>query len=287
MAMRQGIWGKSTGWVIRKVAGAPRAVLFTSACFLASQILGCLRDLFLAARFGQTAQTDLYHLAWILPDGLAFCFALDHLDLVLRPRLIAHRDDPPRLQRWASSVLMGTLAGVGLAVGGALGAAPGCVRLLDSGWPPGASEEWVGLVRILLPVQLCLAVGAVLMSVQRAQGHFAIPALAGVGYNLGLVGGGIALARTQGLAGFAWGALAGGLLGHVLLQIGGAWRAGWRPTRRGPWCRASAWVRFSDAAPRALVVAGPARRRAPRRGDARAVRRARRRREAARPYRSA
>ena len=55
-----------------------------------------------------------------------------------------------------------------------------------------------------------------------------MPALAPLVYTLGVVLGGLALGPWLGAAGFAWGVLAGSVLGPFCLPLWGAWRAGLR-----------------------------------------------------------
>jgi putative peptidoglycan lipid II flippase len=62
--------------------------------------------------------------------------------------------------------------------------------------------------------------------VQYAKGQFVIPSLAPIIYNIGIILGGILLAPSIGITGFAVGVLGGAILGNFLLQIYGAHRAG-------------------------------------------------------------
>jgi putative peptidoglycan lipid II flippase len=67
-----------------------------------------------------------------------------------------------------------------------------------------------------------------LSAVQFAKEQFAIPALAPLIYNLGIICGGIFLYDHLGMAGFSWGVLAGAFIGNFAVQIWGARRAGMR-----------------------------------------------------------
>jgi putative peptidoglycan lipid II flippase len=64
------------------------------------------------------------------------------------------------------------------------------------------------------------------MAVQFAKERFAIPALAPLIYNTGIIFGGIYLGPKIGMAGFAWGVLAGAFLGSFVLQYWGAKKVG-------------------------------------------------------------
>lgn len=64
------------------------------------------------------------------------------------------------------------------------------------------------------------------MAVQFAKQRFAIPALAPLLYNLGIIAGGIFLSSYLGMEGFAWGVLAGAFAGNFAVQVYGAKKAG-------------------------------------------------------------
>jgi putative peptidoglycan lipid II flippase len=67
-----------------------------------------------------------------------------------------------------------------------------------------------------------------LTAVQFAKEKFAIPALAPLIYNLGIITLGMILYKKLGMTGFAWGVLAGAVLGNFVLQAWGARLAGMR-----------------------------------------------------------
>src|SRR5690606_515548 len=69
------------------------------------------------------------------------------------------------------------------------------------------------LTRIVVPAQIFFVVGGVVQATLLARGRFAAAALAPLVYNLGIVVGGVLLAPAIGVEGFAWGALAGAVLG--------------------------------------------------------------------------
>jgi putative peptidoglycan lipid II flippase len=75
----------------------------------------------------------------------------------------------------------------------------------------------VSYSRIILPVQLCFFVGALLTALQHYHMRFFLPALSGLIYNGAIILGGY-LGRSSGLEGFAWGVFGGAFVGHFLLQ---------------------------------------------------------------------
>src|SRR4030067_342455 len=64
------------------------------------------------------------------------------------------------------------------------------------------------------------------MAVQYARNRFFLPATAPLIYNAGIILGGLLLGRTVGMAGFAWGVLAGSFVGNFVVQAIGARRTG-------------------------------------------------------------
>jgi putative peptidoglycan lipid II flippase len=84
------------------------------------------------------------------------------------------------------------------------------------------------LTRIVLPAQVFLVVGALLMAVQYTHRRFFIPAQAPIVYNLGIIAGGLigVAIGEPGPESFLWGAVAGSLIGNFGLQWLGARRTG-------------------------------------------------------------
>src|SRR5206468_3725876 len=69
------------------------------------------------------------------------------------------------------------------------------------------------------PAQYCFFLGTLMMGMLQARRRFLMPALGPVIYNIGIIVCGLALYRRVGIAAFSWGALAGALVGNLLLQI--------------------------------------------------------------------
>jgi putative peptidoglycan lipid II flippase len=87
-------------------------------------------------------------------------------------------------------------------------------------------DRLVALTRLVLPAQVFLVMGALLMAVQYTHRRFLLPALAPIIYNLGIIAGGL-IGGAIGEASpesFLWGAVAGSALGNFGLQWLGARR---------------------------------------------------------------
>jgi putative peptidoglycan lipid II flippase len=202
--------------------GAAAAVV--SASVLVSRLLGLGREALLAALIGVNAEGDLYRHAFLIPDFLNYLLAGAFLTITLIPILSRHLEQGDQeaasraftsVFRFVSWAILGLTAVMWLA-------ADSLVPLLFPDVPD--QDRLVSLTRIVIPAQVFLVVGALLMAVQYTHRRFAIPALAPIVYNLGIIAGGLigaALGET-GPEGFLWGAVVGSAVGNFGLQWLGA-----------------------------------------------------------------
>ena len=105
------------------------------------------------------------------------------------------------------------------------------LRLVEPGFTDDQVAEAARLTRIVLPAQIFFVLGQLLTAWQFAREKFVIPTLGPIVYNLAIIAGGLigGLGRDNPSAdGFAWGALAGAVIGIFGLQVWGAWREGLR-----------------------------------------------------------
>ena len=89
-------------------------------------------------------------------------------------------------------------------------------------------DRLVSMTRLVLPAQIFLVVGALLMAVQYTHRRFVLPALAPLIYNLGIIVGGLvgASAGDASPESFLWGAVVGSAIGNFALQWRGASKTG-------------------------------------------------------------
>ena len=208
-----------------------RAALVVSAGILLSRILGLLREVALADLIGANAAGDAYRVAFIIPDFLNYLLAGGYMAITFIPILSRYFADDDEAGAWAAFVAvarpvglaMAVLAGIGMLVAGPV---IGAVTALG----PEEVKEAARLTRIVLPAQVFFVVGTLLMAVQYARERFLIPTLAPIVYNLMIILGGVLLTdRSDPSAeGFAWGVLAGAIIGNFLIQAYGAYREGLR-----------------------------------------------------------
>jgi putative peptidoglycan lipid II flippase len=215
--------------------GSAAAVVAGSV--LLSRLLGLAREALLASLIGVNVEGDLYRQAFTIPDFLNYLLAGAYLTITLIPILSRHLEqgDEDGANRAFSSVFRFViLAIVGLTIVMWAAADP----LVSLMFPEAADHDrLVALTRLVLPAQVFLVAGALLMAVQYTHRRFVLPALAPIVYNLGIILGGLASAffGAAGPEGFLWGAVAGSAVGNFGLQWFGARATGTRlvPVPRG------------------------------------------------------
>jgi putative peptidoglycan lipid II flippase len=215
--------------------GSAAAVVAGSV--LLSRLLGLAREALLASLIGVSVEGDLYRQAFTIPDFLNYLLAGAYLTITLIPILSRHLEqgDEEGANRAFSSVFRFViLAIVGLTIVMWAAADP----LVSLMFPEAADHDrLVALTRLVLPAQVFLVAGALLMAVQYTHRRFVLPALAPIVYNLGIILGGLASALFGAASpeGFLWGAVAGSAVGNFGLQWFGARATGTRlvPVPRG------------------------------------------------------
>jgi putative peptidoglycan lipid II flippase len=199
-----------------------------AASVLLSRLLGLARDALIATFFGTTANADLYVQAFLIPDFLNYLLAGAYLTITLVPILSRHLevgDNEAASRSFTSVFRFMAVAIVSLTVLMVLAARP----LVDLIFPEAADpERLVTMTRIVLPAQIFLVVGALLMAVQYTHKRFVIPATAPLVYNLGIIGGGLVGWATGSPTpeAFLIGAVVGAAVGNFGLQWLGAKRTG-------------------------------------------------------------
>jgi putative peptidoglycan lipid II flippase len=207
------------------------ATLIMMASIFLSRVMGYMRELVIAAVAGADASVDAYRVAFVLPEILNHILASGFLSVTFIPIFSTYLADDDEQGAWRIfSIILttfGTLMVVLIAIGMVF--TPEIVPLLALGRSdPEFLQRAAHMTRIVLPAQFCFFAGGLLMAVQFAKERFLIPALAPLIYNLGIICGGLFLGPHMGVQGFAWGALAGAIIGNFAIQIFGAYDAGLR-----------------------------------------------------------
>lgn len=211
-----------------------RNAAIIGVAFLASRILGLVREIILANRFGTSSDYDAYVSAFRIPDLLFLVIMSGSFGAAFIPVFggFLARGEKPEADRLASAVITWT-ALVTVAIGSVafIFAGPLMERIVAPDLPPDAMDLAIRTMRMLLLSPLLLGMGIAAKGILETHLQFTLPALAPVVYNLAIVLAALFLAPRYGIEGVTVGVLVGAAL-HVGIQIPGVVRTGlrFRPT---------------------------------------------------------
>ena len=189
-----------------------------------------MREQIIGRTLGASREADLYFASFTLPDFLNYLLAAGALSIVFIPMFLEYLERGDEKGGWeAFSVIANFVARRRHAI---------CIVLLMVFARPLASivapgftdpaevDTLVRLIRIVLPAQFFHVIGGLLSAVLQAQDRHFLPAMAPLVYSAGIIVGGLVGAHLSGLGaeGFAWGVLAGSILGPFGLPLYGCLR---------------------------------------------------------------
>lgn len=218
----------SSETVLQPATSITRNAVIVGSAFIASRLLGVVREIVIASRFGTSPDYDSYVAAFRVPDLLFLIVMSGAFGSAFIPVFggMLSKDDREGAWRLASAVLTYTL--VALAVTSALVlvfAGPLVRFVIAPGLAPEQSELATNLTRLLLLSPLLLGIGIAFKGMLEAQERFALAAYAPVFYNLGIIFGAIALTPQFGIYGLAYGVVIGAFF-HAFIQFVGLFRGG-------------------------------------------------------------
>lgn len=194
-----------------------------------SRLIGLFREMVIAYVGGAKGDVDAYQIAFVIPEILNHILASGFLSVTFIPifshYLAQNRED----EGWRVFSLILTCFGSILTFFIVLAELfiPQLIDLLAPGLnDPAVKSAAVRMTRIILPAQFFFFAGGLFTAVQFAKEKFAVPALAPLIYNIGIIAGGLALGRYIGMEGFSYGVFAGAFIGNFLLQWHGAKKVG-------------------------------------------------------------
>jgi len=211
-----------------------RSALVIGVLFLVSRVLGLLREIILANRFGTSSDYDAYVSAFRIPDLLFLVVMSGAFGAAFIPVFggFLARKEKGAADRLASAVITWTaLITVVLGAITFVFASPLMRYVVAPDLPPDAMDLAIKTMRMLLLSPLLLGMGIAAKGILETHLQFTLPALAPVVYNLSIVLAAIFLAPRYGIEGVTVGVLIGAAL-HVGIQIPGVIRTGlrFRPT---------------------------------------------------------
>ncbi|MEJ7761301.1 MAG: murein biosynthesis integral membrane protein MurJ [Thermomicrobiales bacterium] len=210
-----------------------RSAGIVAAAFVASRLLGLVREVIVASRFGTEGDASAYVAAFRIPDLLFLIIMAGSFGSAFVPVFAGFlgRGDEDRAWRLASAVLTWSVLAVAvLAILAFILAGP-LTSLMVGGLDPEYQRKTVNLMRLLLLSPIFLGLGIAAKGILEAQDLYLFPALSPLVYNLGIILGGLLLSSRYGIYAFGIGVVAGAI-GHLAIQIPAVLRSGlrFRPT---------------------------------------------------------
>lgn len=190
---------------------------------LLSRILGLVRDSVMTAQFGRGDVTDAYILAFQIPDLLFFLIAGGALSSSFIPVFSEYLHTNREREAWEifSAVVTLMSAGLLIAIGITYWQTDNITAHMFSSEKQHIFPLIAQMSRILLPAQYAFFIGGLLFGTLYARQRFAVPGLGPNVYNLGIIIGALVLSRffNPGILGMAWGAVAGAVLGNLVIPL--------------------------------------------------------------------
>lgn len=209
------------------------AGLIWGMSILLSRVIGIVREAVIGRTLGGGASADVYWAAFIVPDFLNYLLAGGALSIVFIPIFGGYLADSREGEGWEAFSVIATflLTALVVLVGVLMVTLPLLAGVVAPGFDASQRAHLVHLSRIILPAQIFHLVGGLLSAVLLAKDLHTLPALAPIVYTVGIVVGGILGHSAEG---FAWGVLAGSVLGPFALPLIGCSRTGlaWKPLWR-------------------------------------------------------
>jgi putative peptidoglycan lipid II flippase len=211
--------------------------LATAAAFLVlatagSRVLGLIREIVMVSYLGLGDEMGAFTVANKVPSLIRTLLADTALSAAFIPVFSALLEKGRNREAWRVAYTVTVLATAVLGVVTVLGMvfAPAVVRVVAPGFSddPDIVALTVHLMRVMFPTVVILGIAGVFMGILNSYGHFTLPALAPIVWNLVIIGVVVAFSAGYGVEALAWGVLIGTVV-ELLLQAPAVWRRRWRP----------------------------------------------------------
>ena len=195
------------------------------ALTMVSRVGGLVRDFCITHFFGASGTTDVFYMAFTIPNVLRRLVAEGTLASVVQPAYQSVRKERgfDEARRFYASVLGFQLLAIGLITAAGIAFAPALVTAFASGFldEPDKFAATVTLTRWLFPVIIAMSLVGMAMAVMNAHDVYGVPALAPIVLNIAMITGTVVGAHVldeDPIMGIVYGVLAGGVL-QVLVQL--------------------------------------------------------------------
>lgn len=202
-----------------------RAAFLIMAAYIASNLVGLVRQIIVSETFGTSAELDAYWAAFRLPDFLFTLIAGGALASAFLPTFASTlaRGDHTGAWHLASAII--NLVMLVLTVGAVIAglAAPTLVAtVVAPGFSPAQQTLTVSLMRLMLISPVLFGISGILGAILNAHQHFLLPAIAPILYNTGIAIGAAFIAPLPGMGiyGLALGVVLGAMM-HLAVQLPG------------------------------------------------------------------
>ena len=206
------------------------AALIVMGGFVASKLLGLIRNIVISYQYGATREYEQFLAAISVPDTVFQVLAGGTVSAAFIPVFTAYLAGGRDATAWRLMSGLSNLAVLGI---GSIAlilalAAPALVGILVPGWSQAEQQEVARLARIMMISPVIFAVSALATSALNGAKRFALATAAPLMYNLALIAGAIFL-RPWGAEGLAVAAVIGAVL-HLAVQVPGIASLGARYT---------------------------------------------------------
>lgn len=198
--------------------GVAEATIILIIGTMLMRILGFVREMAIAYKFGASAETDAYLVAFIIPGALATMVG-GAITVAFIPVFTEYRIKEGEVEAWrfASSVINIIL--IILVIGSiisSLGASI-LVPVIAPGLADQTKEIAIHLMKIMSPLVISSGLIGLTTAIINSYQHFVLPAFAGLLYNICIISSVLLLANRFGITGLALGTVIGSLF-HLLAQ---------------------------------------------------------------------
>ncbi len=185
---------------------------------LISRPLGFVREAVQAALFGASRVTDVFVIAYNLPEMIQTLFFSGVLSNFFVPVITRYRQQKEELSTVFSVAMNGAIVLALVLIGLCYLTAPGIITLAAPGLSGTDRELAIFLFRLMLPMLALHCLLSVMKGTLNSIDHYAMPEYAGVFFNFVVITSALVLAPQYGITSLAIGVVVGSVV-QVLIQI--------------------------------------------------------------------
>ena len=207
------------GLINREISGLHEAAYLLAIFAFSSQLLGLVRDRFLAGTFGTSHVLDVYYASFRIPDLLFVLVSALVSASVLVPIFSSNIENRDTLKKYIDSLLTIFVAAISVLIILAIIFTPWLLKFVAPGLVGGESVgDLILFTRILLVSPLLLGVSQLFGGIVQSYKKFAIYAISPILYNAGIIVGVVVFYPIFGNVGLIFGVCLGLVL-HLVVQL--------------------------------------------------------------------